>query len=111
MPWHDLAHGTSSLILAAAITALFTTAGLLTGHAKPARYLALPLAVLLATALAIPASQAIRASLQTLAAVSQTGTPALFASLATFAFLGFAAGRTLAGRRPTTRHLRGTVIE
>jgi len=111
MPWHNLSHGTPSLIFAAAVTALFTTAGLLSGHAKPARYFWLPLAVLLATGLAIPASQAFRASLQTLAAVPKTGAPAVLASLATFAFLGFAAGRALAGRRSTTRHLRGTVVE
>jgi hypothetical protein len=39
MPWHDLAHGTPSLILAAGVSALFTTAGLLTGRADPSVFL------------------------------------------------------------------------
>jgi hypothetical protein len=98
-------------MLASSLTAVSMMAGLLSGHAKPSRYLALPLAVLFATALAIPTAGAIRASLYTLASVPTTGTPALLASLATFAFLGYAGGRALAGRKPTTRHLRGTVIE
>jgi hypothetical protein len=109
--WTDITRGGWGLILALSFTALSVIAGLLTGHAKPARYLSVPLAVLLATALAIPVSSALRSSLHALAAVSTTGTPALWASLAIFALLGFATGRALAGRKPATQHLRGTQIE
>jgi type IV secretory pathway TraG/TraD family ATPase VirD4 len=103
-------HPATSLLLALSVTLLFATAGLLTGHAPARRFLLLiPLAVVL-TVVGIPGSAAVRSSLHTLAAVPTTGPPAVLASLATFAFLGFAGGRAAAGRRPDYRHLRGTEI-
>ena len=106
---HLLSNGLASLLLAATVTAIFTLAGLAAGHAPVRRFLLLIPLTLALTALGIPASAAVRTTLHTF--TQRNALTDIAASLATFAFLGFAGGRALAGRRPTFKHLRGTRIE
>lgn len=106
---HLLTQPLVSLILAAAITAIFTTAGLAAGHAPARRFLLMIPLTFALTALGMVASAAVRTTLHRF--TPQHLVTDIAASLATFAFLGFAGGRALAGRRPTFKHLRGTQIE
>ena len=106
---HLLSNDLASLLLAASVTAIFTIAGLATGHAPARRFLLLIPMTLALTALGIPASAAARTTLHRF--TSHNLVTDIAASLATFAFLGFAGGRAVAGRRPSFKHLRGTRIE
>ena len=105
---HLLASPDASLLIAATVTMAFTLAGLVTGRAPARRFLLLIPLTLTLMLLGIPASAAVRATLDRF--ITHTSLADIAASLATFAFLGFAAGRAVAGRRPAFKHLRGAEI-
>jgi hypothetical protein len=108
--WHNLTHGTSSLILLYAVVLVAVLAGLLKGRAPSERYLWLPATALLAAIIGVVVASVVATMSEALTHRSAATAGGALLGFAIVIMVGFIAGLISARGIADRTHKRGSLV-